>query len=91
MRAIVPVDADAHLMKAQIQQQLLCPVDHCELLLADRLAVGEAGGETGERLLVPRRQTQPVGELTDLGITQLHVPQRIFYAQLPAPATRPGR
>ena len=57
------VDADPHLMEPQIQQQLLRPVHHAQLLLADGLAVDEPGGRAGEGLFVPGGQ-EPADRLS---------------------------
>src|SRR5262245_50819566 len=52
------VVADAELPEAERANELLGCVDPAPLLGSDGIAVLEAGGETGERRLVPRRQPE---------------------------------
>src|SRR5689334_6784151 len=59
-----------HSVKTEIAQHVFCLLDHPQLLLSNRLAVGDARAETGHLWFVGRREAKFVGELADFGFGQ---------------------
>ena len=76
------MDTHTYLRKSKVQKQLLGLVHHAQLFLSDRLAIRETGGQAGKGLLFPCRQTQLMGNGTDIVLIQFAVAQRAFDSQL---------
>src|SRR5712692_4501825 len=66
----------AELAEAERADELLGRVDLAQLVRRDPIAVLEARREAGERGLVPRRQPELAGEVTDLALREPGVDQR---------------
>src|SRR5438552_18625455 len=77
------VMAHPELAKAQRADEFLGPVHLAELLGGDPVAVLKARGETRERRLVPRGQTERLGQLADLGLAEPGVDERGPHVALP--------